>query len=254
MTKHRTIHLALAVVCIIAGWFFPRLIDLQGASFALLCLISALQTLLMFGVPALLLIRGFGLSEKQAETLYKRPSSLHAGLIMISAVAYTLVGSLLGALAHNFLDSLGVDISMPPAIVPKTLMDMLIATITIGLITAFSEELMFRMALPRLLGMKLGTGWTIALASLAFAALHLNLIAFVPLLFFSFILFRVIHVRGSFLLAVIFHAMYNFSILMMNFADAQPTLGMIGISLIVFIVSTRLLLREERHETDHSGV
>ena len=254
MTKHKMVHLAIALVCIIAGWFFPRMMNLQGVSFALLCLISALQTLLMFGVPALLLIRGFGLSEQQAETLYKRPSSLQAGLMMISAVAYTLVGSLLGAVVHNLLNSFGIDIHMPVAIVPKTLMDMLVATITIGLITAFSEELMFRMALPRLLGMKLSTGWTIALASLAFAALHLNLIAFVPLLFFSFILFRVIHLRGSFLLAVIFHAMYNFSILVMNYADAQPTLGMIGISLVVFIVSTRFLLREERHETNHPGV
>ena len=254
MTKHRAIHLILVAVCITAGWFFPQLLPLKDAGFVLLCFISALQTLLMFGVPALLLIRGFGLSATQAMRLYQKPSSLHTGLMMASAVSYTLVGSLLGAMVHAVLSSFGMKIPLPVAIVPKTLVDLLVATLTIGIITALCEELMFRMALPRLLGLKLGPGWTVAISSLAFAALHFNVIAFVPMLFFSLILFRVTEKRGSFLLAVIFHAMYNFSILMMNYADARPTLGMMGISLAVFVFTTRLLVREEQHEVDRSGM
>ena len=238
----------------LAGWLIPRQLPLSGYSFILLCLVSALQTGLMFGLPGYLLLRAFAPEQARADVLLKSPGSLKAGLSMLSAVAYTLVGSLVGAMVHVLLTSLGVQVPLPPPIVPSTPAELLVATLTISLLTAAAEELFFRMALPSLLGRWMRPALAALLSSLVFALLHFSAAAFLPLLIFALLMHQVKQAHVSYLLLFIFHAMYNFSILLINYAAAQPSPGMIVLSLAVFVLATRRLLREEPHETAESGL
>lgn len=254
MSKRKWRSLLLSALSAGAGWFFPRLLPLQSYSFVLLCLVSALQTGLMFGLPGYLLLKAFAPEDALSGALLLLPSSLHAGLSMLAAVAYTLVGSLIAALAHALLTTLGMEVALPPPIVPQSLTELVVATLTISLITAACEELFFRMALPRILGCWLKPGHTVLICSLLFALLHFSVVAFLPLMVFALLLHRVKQATGNYLTLVIFHAMYNFSILLINYAAAQPSLGMIGLSLAVFVVAVRRLLREERNEITHSGL
>lgn len=254
MSKHKWRSLLLSALSAGAGWFIPRLLPLQQFSFVMLCLASALQTGLMFGLPGFLLLKAFAPEDALPGALLRPPASLTAGLAMLAAVAYTLVGSLIGALAHAMLTALGMEVALPPPIVPGSPMELMVATLTIAIITAACEELFFRMALPRVLGRWLKPLHASLLSSLLFALLHFSAVAFLPLLVFALLLHRVRQVTASYLTLVIFHAMYNFSILLINYAAAQPSLGMIGLSLAVFVVAVRRLLQEERNEITHSGL
>ena len=210
--------------------------------------------MLMYCMPGFLLLKAFAPEEARAPALLAAPDSLKAGLSMLTAVAYTLVGSLIGALAHAVMTTLGLKIVLPPAIVPGSLLELLVAALTLALITAACEELFFRIALPRLLGQWLKPAHALVASSLLFALLHFNAMAFLPLMVFALLLHRVKQTGGNYLLLVIFHAMYNFSILLINYADAQPSLGMIGLSIAVFVVAARRLVREESNEPAHPGL
>ncbi len=56
----------------------------------------------------------------------------------------------------------------------------------------------------------------------------------------------VLRVRsGGLVLPIVFHAFYNFAVLVLNYTKAVPTLGMMLLCVGIFTVSFRLLNKQE---------
>lgn len=244
---------ALAALSVAAGWLLPGLLVRDEVSFMMACLLSALQEIMMFGLPAWLLLRALPGAKGIREALH-RPGAYYSGLAMLSAVSFVLVGALLGAMFYTLLTSLGLEPALPPVITPASLPELLLAALTIGGVTAVCEELFFRFALPQTLGRFLGPRLTVAVCALLFAVLHLNVAGIPTLLLFALLMHRLLARRGSLLLPVIFHAMYNFSILVINYSQAAPNFQMILLSAGLFTLGARLLMKEEKNEADRPGL
>ena len=89
-------------------------------------------------------------------------------------------------------------------------------------------------------------------SSLLFALMHFSLIGFPTLLIFSLFAHHLIARRGNLLLPILFHAMYNFSVLVMNHKEATPGFGMILLCVGLFVFTARLLLKEENDAADRA--
>lgn len=252
MAKRPAALYLLAALSAAAGWLLPRAFQGLTLSFALACLLAAAQEALMFGLPALLMLRALEPGEQPLRRL-GQPGAYLSGLAMLCAVSYVLVGALLGALFYSLLSALGLTPDLPPAITPGSLGELALAALTIGGVTAFCEELFFRAALPRLLGRRLGHRVVITLCALLFAILHFNLAGLPTLLLFALLMHRIVQRHGGLMLAILFHWMYNFSILVMNYAQTTPDLRMILLSSGLFVLTARLLLRGDRQEATPGG-
>lgn len=252
MNKRGVSLLGGAFLSAAAGWFLPRWL-LQGhLSFVAACLISAVQEVLLFGLPALMLLRMRGCGAEQLKARLGRTNPYHIGLTMVSAVSFTLAGSLIGALFYTMLTSLGLELTLPDVIAPANLTELAVAALTIGGVTSVCEELMFRLALPELLGIRLSRRTAALVSSLLFALMHFSLIGFPTLLIFSLFAHHLIARRGNLLLPILFHAMYNFSVLVMNHKEATPGFGMILLCVGLFVFTARLLLKEENDAADRA--
>ena len=114
-----------------------------------------------------------------------------------------------------------------------------------AIIPAVLEESFFRLALPGFLQRKLKKRTAIILSSAAFAAMHLSLIAFPMLFLLGLLMHRLVDRHKSLLLPILFHGMYNFSVLIFNYTKAEPGFSAALLSSFFFILSVRFLLKEE---------
>ena len=255
MSRKRKLLLIIAAeVSLLAGWFLPDALIRTDSSFIVSCLLSALRGILMFGVPGVLLIKRLGLPREALQETFRKPNSFDAGLTMLSAVSFVLAGSLLTSLFAMLLETLGLPVWIPAPLIPKTPADLLVASLTVSLITAICEELFFRFALVKLLTTKVSYKAASLISSGLFAALHLSLIGLPTLFLFGLFLHRLYRRKGTLLLPILFHAMYNFSILILNYADALPGISAILLSAAIFVLTARYLLKEDTDETDHPGM
>lgn len=254
MNKRQLLCLAGAAFSAAAGWLFPRIVSGSGVSFILACLIAAFQEILMFGLPAALIILCEPFRLEEIKSWLRKPSSYDTGLTMMSAVSYTLAGALISAVAYALLSAFGLVLELPPTIIPETISELLVAAVTVSGITAICEELLFRHALVQLLGRRFSRKTAVILTSILFAALHFSLIGFPSLLLLSLLLHSLYARKGTLVLPIVFHAMYNFAILVINYSGALPGFGMILLSTGIFVFATRLLLKEENNEIHSAGL
>jgi len=252
LNRRSVLLLGGALLSAAAGWFLPRWLLVSQPSFVIACLLAAVQEALLFGFPALMLLRLRGFTAAQLKERLGRADPYYLGLTMVSAVSYTLAGSLIGALFYILLTSLGLKLSLPDVIMPANLTELAVAALTIGGVTAVCEEMMFRLALPELLGARLNRRAAALISSLLFALMHFNLIGIPTLIIFALFAHRLMARHDSLLLPILFHAMYNFSILVMNHKEAAPGFGMMLLCAGLFVLSARLLLKEENNAADRT--
>ena len=254
MNKRQLFCLSGAALSAASGWLFPQIFSGKQVSFILACLIAAFQEILMFGLPAVLIIISKPLSFEEIKSRLHKPSSYDTGLTMVSAVSYTLAGALISAITYALLSVFGVTLELPPTIIPQSLAELLVAAVTVSGIAAICEELLFRHALVQLLGLRFSRKTVVIITSILFAALHFSLIGFPALLLLSLLLHNLYARKGTLVLPVVFHAMYNFAILVMNYSGAVPGFGMILLSTGIFVFATRFLLKEENNEVHSTGL
>ena len=240
----------MAAACLALGFLLPRALVRPGMATLLLYLLMALQSILMFLVPGVLLQYANTGNKPSLAGSLRKASPMESGLTMLAAVCFVLVGSLIGSIFYLQLEAMGLKPVLPDSLVPKGPGELVLSLIVVGLLTAVCEELFFRKALPELLEKRLLRGWATAISSLVFAGLHLNLVAFPTLMLFALYQHRLVKRFHSLTLPIVFHAMYNIAILIINFSGAQQTLPMILLSTFVFVLCTRILLKEERHEPE----
>lgn len=249
MNKKKLAYLIAAPLCAGLGFYLSFRLFTPQMSFIETCLVAGLQEILMFGLPAVFLLLGLSKRHDFSDINIEKSDPMDAGMSMLAAVSYVLAGTLLGAVVYTLLTSFGINIQLPPTLEPKTIPDLLAATLTIALVTAICEELLFRGALMVLLRRKLNENWSMAISAIVFAALHFSIVGFPTMMVFALFLHRLYINKRNLLLPIIFHAMYNFSILVMNYAQASPGIAMILLSTSVFVLSARFLLRGEGDDT-----
>lgn len=238
----------------LAGWFLPDFLIREDSSFIIGCLLTALREILMFGIPAFLMLRRTNTSQVKWRKAFAKPGPYEAGLAMLSAVSFVLAGSLVTSIFAMLIESLGLPLLIPQTIIPETIPDLVVASLSIALVTAVCEEMFFRFALMRLLTARLSHRAAALICSALFAVLHLSVIGLPTLFLFALFQHRLYQKKGTLLLPILFHAMYNFSILVLNYSGALPGFPAILLSTAVFVLSARYLFREDTNETDHPGV
>lgn len=239
-----------------AGWLLPALVPEAFLSPLTTGLLLILSQLLMFGLPAVLLLAHKRKNIDVWQALKQPPHPLDAGLTMLAAVGYVLTGGFIAVLFYLLLTALGITPALPEPLVPQSVPELLMLTVAVAMVTPICEELFFRETLPLLVSGRLKPWLTALVCSALFASMHFTLAGFPALLLFGLITHWIRVRKGSLLLSIIFHAMYNFSILLMNYMEAEPGLDLSLMSLAVFAIAFRKLLKEENHGNDiqDSGV
>lgn len=244
MSKRKKPLIAGAFLVMILGYFLTRTLSPDGG-FIRTSLIAAVQEVLMFGLPAVLILSALGQNRATISSILKPPEPYAAGLSMLSAVAYVLSAVIITGVTQATLEGLGIKTSLPEPYIPGTLPEFLVALVSAAFVPAVCEETFFRYALPMLLEKKLSHRSGVLLSSLIFSALHLTLIAVPMLMVMSLMMLRVLDRRKNLSLLFIFHGMYNFSVLLFNYTGAEPGFPQALLSIAVFVFTAKLLLKEE---------
>lgn len=237
-----------------AGYLAPPYIlglfsknQVEERAFSLQYSLSAFQEVLMLGVPALILY----LSIYGKEDLRSRmalPDSYSAGLAMLSAVSFTMAGSLLVAFWLAFLTSFGFVPTIPTFISPQTPIQYVLAFLLAALIPAVSEELLFRGVLLRLLQKARGDRMAVYGSAFLFALLHFSLEGF-PALFVIGIVLGWAAVRyQNLMLPMLFHMVYNMAAVTINASETVPSITIMMLSTAIFTITVRVWLRGEDKE------
>lgn len=245
MSKRRTLLIIGAFAVMALAFLGLSVLIPENASFIHVSLIAGMQEILMFGLPAMMILFALGGRKTDLLTLVKAPDPMLSGLSMLSAVAYVLSAVLLTTFTYSILQSLGVPVSLPEPMSPETFPELLVAFVTSAFIPAVCEETFFRLALPSLLERRLGTKAAMILSAVLFSALHLTLIAVPMLLVLSYLMHRLFGRYKNLSLLFIFHGMYNFSVLVFNYTKAEPGFTLALVSVFIFVFSIRFLFREE---------
>lgn len=246
--------LAAALLCLPLGWFVPEALAGDDPGFVAVCLLTALRETLLFGLLALLLYLRSAQSRERLRALMKKPDSLPAGLTLLSAVSFTMAGLLVTLVAWYLLQSLGLPAEPPPAPLPAGFRETALAALCMALVPAVCEELLFRGVMLGALMKRMKPGAAALASAAVFAALHQSLLAFPVLLVIGLTLARLRISRGGLVLPMMFHGMYNFSVLLLNASGASPGFGLMLLCAALFALTARLLLKEERDGTAGFGL
>lgn len=211
-------------------------------AFILQYALSAFQEIFMIGLPALLIyLAYYGKQELFSQLML--PDSYQAGLATISAVSFTLAGSLLVIFWLAFLTSFGYTPFVPVLLDPEKPIEYLMAFLLAALIPAISEELLFRGVILRYINNMRGEKAAILLTAFLFAVLHLSIEGVPALVVIGAVLAKVALKYNNLTLPILFHTVYNIAAILINASGATPSLNMMLVCVAVFVVSTRALLQ-----------
>ncbi len=211
-------------------------------------LLIALQEMLLLGVPAALILFRSAQSSAQAKALFRKPTALQTGMAMLTAVSYTMAGLLITLITYLFLQQIGIAPVQPPTLSPQSAGELAFAALCAAVIPALCEELLFRGLLQGAISRRWGDRAAVWLTSLFFALMHFTLLGFPVLLVIGLLLSRLMMTGKTLLLTMVFHAMYNFSVLSINYSGAVPGFGVMLLCAAVFWLTSRFLFREVPNE------
>lgn len=120
----------------------------------------------------------------------------------------------------------------------------MIAVLCAAIIPAVSEELLFRGLVQGTIASRFSQGAGIWGSALLFALLHRSVIAFPQMLAIGLALGKLRALSGGLILPIVFHAFYNFSVLVLNYSGAVPGFEMMLLCVFVFVISYRLFVKE----------
>jgi membrane protease YdiL (CAAX protease family) len=236
-----------AALSLLAGWFLPPMLMGEQPGFAALMLLSAFQEILLIGLPATLLLLMSEKSARATRAMLHGPGAFQAGLTMLAAVAYTMVGLIITLTTYLALTQFGVTVVEPASIVPSNLSELLLAAACAAFIPAICEELMFRGLIQGFLSRRFSSRISLYASAALFALLHFSLLGFPVLFVIGLFLSMIMRKSNSLPQCILFHAMYNFSVLTINFAGAMPGLGLILACIAILYYAMRTMLKEDPH-------
>ena len=205
-----------------------------------------LQELLLIGFPALLFAHRSQASKERYQALWEKPGSYTVGLVSLAAVAFSLASVMVASLWFILLEGIGMQVPLEVSFIkPNNLAEYALAFICAALIPAFSEEIMFRGHILTLLRGRMGDRLACLVGGLLFAVLHFSLQGFASLAVIGmFLSLLVLRYKGIWL-SIIFHALYNAVVILLNSLSAQPSVQMVMLSTGVFTALCYLLFKKE---------
>lgn len=245
----------LAALMALAGYFGLPLL-LAGRELTLIAYygINAVQQVLLFALPALLIMRARE-NRWQRFCAQVRPLSVDtAGYCMLGAVACTVVAALVISLwlplVENALGYVPEDTPLPS---PENIREWVAAIIAVAVVPAIAEELFFRGFLQMAVG-KFFPRASMYMVAAVFAALHFEISSLPGLFLVGLLLGKLKNKRGM-LAPMLFHALYNSVVLVLNFKGVGVSALAVWLCLFAFIFSLRRLMREEEdHAVDGTGM
>lgn len=207
----------------------------------------ALQEILLIGLPAwLIYMRNQHSRERLKESLH-RPEVLQVGLVSLAAVSFTLASLLVSGFWLSLLQSIAIEVPLQmETIVPKSGGELAAALLVAALLPAVCEELLFRGLLFDWLEQKWGRRLAVWVSAFLFSALHFSVIGFGSLLAIGLYLGALRRRYGGVLLPMLFHALYNAAVLVLNTLNANPSPQAVMLCGVVFAGVSSALFRKER--------
>ncbi len=244
-----------AVLLAVTGYFGLPLL-LAGTELSLIAyyLVNALQQVLLFALPALLIMHARDDRFKRFKGKLRPLTVDTAGYCMLGAVACTVVAALAVSMwlpvVERMLGYVPEDTPLPN---PKNAGEWIAAIAAVAVLPAACEELFFRGFLQTAVGKFLPRG-KVWLVAAVFAALHFEITALPGLFLVGLLLGKLVEKRDL-KAAMLFHAMYNSAVLLLNVKNAQIGALAVWLCLIAFIFSVKRLMREEEtNASDGTGL
>lgn len=214
---------------------------------ALLYALLGLQELLLIGLPAIFLYLRTDESRAHLFAQWRLPASVPVGLTSLAAVSFTLASLVVAGLWVGVLQRIGLQVPLEvDAIVPRGGAELAVSLLAAALLPALCEELMFRGILFNWVERKWGARSAVLATSCLFAALHFNLMGFASFLLIGLLLASLRRKHGGIVLPILFHAVYNAVVLLMNTMGVNPSPQAVMLCVGVFIAVSSVLLRKER--------
>ena len=250
-------HYIAAALAALAGFFgvplacyalFPQM------SLLVEYLANAVMLIMMFAVPALLIVSARPQRLQRFKGLIKRPTSETAGLCMLCAVSATVMVSLIVSVWLPYAEMLaGRKLENPPLPVPENAWEWALSLLCIAVVPAICEELFFRGFVQPALAQRFPRA-ALWITAVCFAALHFEPAAFPGLLLVGWLLGMLLEKRGL-LAGMLFHAVYNAVVLILSTVSSGIGLFGVFLSVMAYIFTVRRLKKEENiHAVNGSGV
>lgn len=217
-------------------------------------LFNALLQVISFAAPALLVLYARD-TRWQRFINALRPIGIDVvGPVSLGAVSATVAVSLAAGIWSVWLESAtGMPAPVNPVLYPQGVLEWALALLSIAVVPALAEELLFRALLQGVLYAKLKK-WGVWIAAFVFAAVHFEWYALPGLLIMGLTLGFVYEKRGLWASAL-FHALYNAAVTVLSARSVQITPLLALICVIAFIYALKRLMREEiSHETNGTGL
>lgn len=238
-----------------AGYFLlPLLAEGRDLSLQEYYVLNAVQQVFLFIVPGLMILRANALRWQRFKNQLRPLSSETTGYCMLLAVASTVIVSLVIALwlpvVEGVLGYIPEDTPLPK---PESAAQWMIAILCIAVVPGIAEEIFFRAFLQTAISKFLPRG-AVWITAAVFAALHFDFAGLPGLLLMGWMLGKILQRRGV-LAGMLFHALYNAAVLLLNYKQAQISSLAVMLCTFAFFFSVRRLMREEEKDAvDGTGM
>lgn len=232
--------LGIVILVVLILWRFPQ----GGIRWPWLYSLLSLQEVLLMGLPALLMYLKSEASILRLRERLAKPNPEQAGLTSLAGVSFTLASLLVVGVWYGLIQQVGFQLPLEvDTIVPESVGELAVALVAAAFLPALCEELFFRGILFDWLQRRWGDRWAVWVSAILFSALHFSLLGFASLLLIGWFLARLRLRYGGLVLPMLFHGVYNASVLLMNTYEAQPNPTTIMLCAGVFILTSYFLLR-----------
>lgn len=241
----------LAALCAAAGFLlvpllYQALVSARPAMADSLTfyLFNAIHELLVFALPALLILCARPVRWTAFKALRKPLSVTVVGLCALLGVASTVVFSMITNVWMTLLEGAFGYVSPPQDLpMPRNAAQWAGALLAVAVLPAVCEELFFRALLQRGLDTKLPRAG-VWIAAAIFAGAHLRLEALPALLLIGLTLGYLMRRRGL-LCAMLFHGLYNAAVLVLSSGEAQVDIVAMLLCAVAFWLALRRLMKKE---------
>lgn len=201
-----------------------------------------IQELFLIGIPALLLSMR---RKNLLQSLLIKPDTLSTGLVILAAVSFSLAAVLIIGIWILFLQSLGINVPFQSSL-PKadSVSELIVVILMAAIIPAVSEELMFRGLLQTILNSRFKQTTANVLCALAFSLLHFSIQGFAALFVIGLFLSSLMNRSHSLWLTIIFHAVYNSVVLLLQTLDSSPSVQLIFLCMGIYLAVCYLLFHK----------
>lgn len=202
-----------------------------------------LQELFVIGIPAFLLISR---RKDIFRPLFKKPDVWSVGLVSLAAVSFSLAAILISVIWILLLQGLRINLPLPSDL-PKaeSIFELGMAIFLAAFIPAVSEEMMFRGLLLTYLNKRIGQRKAAILSAFIFALLHFSVHGFAALFVIGLFLSRIVNRYQSLWLAIVFHALYNSVVIVLQSLGSLPSVQFIFLCMGIYLAVCYLLFHKK---------